>query len=262
VSARPARAADRPVAIIQARMGSSRLPGKVLADVAGAPLLARMVERVRRAHTLSAVVVATPEGPADAPVRALAARLGIGCFAGSEEDVLARYAGAAERFGADPVVRLTADCPLVDPELIDRCVERFREGAFDHVALGGEFPDGLDTEVVATAVLRRAHAEARLASEREHVTPWIWKRPERFRCAVVAFPRACAGWRWTVDEPADLAFVRAVYDRLHRPGHVFGWRDVAALVDREPALMALNAGIERNAGYRRSLERDREEARA
>jgi spore coat polysaccharide biosynthesis protein SpsF (cytidylyltransferase family) len=246
-----------PVAIVQARMGSTRLPGKVLADLAGAPLLERMVERLRAARTLADIAIATTERPADAPVRALAAALGVGCFAGSEDDVLARYAGAAERLGADPVVRLTADCPLVDPALVDRCVEAFQEApGCDYASLGGEFPDGLDTEVVAASALARAHAEARLPSEREHVTPYIWKQPETFHCVTVVFPRTLGGRRWTVDEARDLAFVRAVYARLWRPGHVFGWAEVEALCAREPVLAALNAGIERNAGYRRSLAAD------
>jgi spore coat polysaccharide biosynthesis protein SpsF len=250
------RSMSRPIAIIQARMGSHRLPGKVLADLAGAPLLARMIERVRAARTLANIVVATPAGEMDEPLRSLAERLGVGCFAGSEDDVLARYAGAAARFAADPVVRLTADCPLIDPELIDVCVERFRSASYDHVSLGGEFPDGLDTEVIAADALARAHTEARLSSEREHVTPYIWKRPDRFRCGTVEFPEPLGGWRWTVDESRDLEFVRGVYARLYQPGHVFGWREVAALCRREPMLAALNTGIERNAGYRRSLAED------
>jgi spore coat polysaccharide biosynthesis protein SpsF (cytidylyltransferase family) len=248
---------SRPVAIVQARIGSSRLPGKVLADVAGAPLLARMIERVRAARTLAGVVLAIPTGPRDRPIAALAWTLGVPCVAGPEDDVLARYAKAAAASGADPVVRLTADCPLIDPELIDRCVEAFvAERGLDHVSLGGAFPDGLDVEVIAARALARAHAEARLASEREHVTPYVWKRPDVFRCRHAAFPGDLGGMRWTVDEPRDLALVRAIYARLYRPGAVFGWRDVAALVAREPALGALNAGIERNAGYRRSLEHD------
>ena len=124
------------------------------------------------------------------------------------------------------------------------------------MALGGEFPDGLDTEVIALAALRRAHAEARLRSEREHVTPYVWKHPDRFRLLTVPFPVRLGDQRWTVDQPEDLAFVRAVYARLYRPGHVFGWREVARLVTQVPALRRLNAGIERNAGYRLSFEKD------
>ncbi len=251
------RVSARTTAIVQARLGSRRLPGKVLADLAGAPLLARMIERLRAARTLARIVVATTEHPADAPVRELAAALGVGCFAGSEDDVLARYVGAAEAFRADPIVRLTADCPLIDPALVDRCVEAFadRPGC-DYASLGGEFPDGLDTEVISARALARAHAEARLPSEREHVTPYVWKQATVFAAVTVVFPRPLGGRRWTVDEPRDLEFVRAVYARLHRPGYVFGWADVEALLAREPALAAINAGIERNAGYRRSLARD------
>jgi len=248
----------RPVAIVQARMGSTRLPGKVLADVAGAPLLARMLERVAAARTLTGIVVATPDGEEDAPLRELVAKLGVPCITGSADDVLARYAGAAAASKADPIVRLTADCPLIDPKVIDTCVGCFLGGVYDYVALGGDFPDGLDTEVIAAGALARAHAEATLPSEREHVTPYVWNRPREFRCATVPFPADHAGRRWTVDEPRDLAFVRAVYERLYRPGEVFSWQDVVGLCAREPALAALNDGIERNAGYRRSLERDAE----
>lgn len=247
----------RAVAVIQARLGSTRLPGKVLADVAGAPMLARMIERVRAATRLADVCLAVPEGPADAPLRELAASLDVPCHAGPEDDVLARYAGAAERWGADPVVRLTADCPLIDPALIDACVETFRatEGC-EFASLGGSFPDGLDCEVVSAAALARAYRDARLRSEREHVTPFIWKRPDVFRCVMVRFPERLGHLRWTVDEARDLELVRAVYARLYAPGRVFGWAEIAALLASEPGLVALNASIERNAGYARSLAED------
>ncbi len=248
---------SRVVAVVQARMGSTRLPGKVLADLGGAPLLARMIERLGAARTLEAVVVATTTLAADAPVRALAADLGVGCFAGPEDDVLARYAGAAREFAADPVVRLTADCPLIDPALVDRCVEAFfATPGCDYAALGGEFPDGLDTEVIGAAALRHADADARLASEREHVTPYVKKHPELFRSTTVPFPAVLGARRWTVDEPRDLELVRAIWARLYRPGEVFSWQAIEALLVREPALAAINAGIERNAGYRVSLARD------
>lgn len=246
----------RAVAIIQARMGSSRLPGKVLAPLAGAPLLARMVERVRAARRLDGIVIATTRALQDEPVRRLAAELDLGCVAGSEDDVLSRFVLAAERYGADPIVRLTADCPLIDPEVIDACVDAFGAAKADIAGLGGAFPDGLDTEVVAGWALRRADAEARLRSEREHVTPFLWNRPERFRTLSVPFPEAAGDQRWTVDEPRDLELVRAVYTRLYRPGHVFGWRAVLELMRSDPGLGRLNAGIVRNAGYRRSLADD------
>ena len=255
---------SRPIAIIQARIGSTRLPGKVTADLGGRPLLARMIERLRAARTLAGIVVATPDGAADMPLRALIAGLDVDCFAGSERDVLSRYAGAAAASGADPIVRLTADCPLIDPAIVDRCVETFLATPdCDYAGLGGAFPDGLDTEVIAARALAHVNREAYLRSDREHVTPYIKSRPHEFRCVTVPFPAELAGARWTVDEPRDLELVRAVFARLHRPGVVFGWRDVATLLAREPALAAINGDIERNAGYRRSLEDDlRDEAQA
>jgi len=248
---------SRTIAVIQARMGSTRLPGKVLADLAGAPLLARMVERVRAARTVDGIVIATSDQADDAPVRALADELGVGCFAGSAVDVLARMAGAARTFGADPVVRLTADCPLIDPSLIDRCVTTFLgTPGCDHAGLAGAFPDGLDTEVIAARALFHAAAAAELPSEREHVTPYILNRPDAFACLRIPFPVPLGDLRWTVDEPRDLELVREIYRRLYRPGEIFGWLDVAALLAREPELLQLNRGIERNAGYRRSLAQD------
>lgn len=238
-------------------MGSSRLPGKVLADLGGAPMLARMVERVERARGIAEIVIATTDRLEDAAVLALARDLGVRCFAGSAQDVLDRYYHAAAAFDADPVVRLTGDCPLIDPEIVAAVLDRYLEaGNADHAGLGGRFPDGLDTEVVSRRALSDAWAKARLPSEREHVTPYIWKNPERFRVVTYDFPEDCWGMRWTVDEPDDLAFVRAVYARLSGPGRLFGWREVVALVERVPEIAALNAGIERNLGYARSLEED------
>jgi spore coat polysaccharide biosynthesis protein SpsF len=247
----------RPIAIIQARIGSTRLPGKVLADVGGAPLLARMIERLRAARSLAGIVVATPEGERDQPIRELAASLGVPAFAGSEDDVLSRYAGAAAAHGADPVVRLTSDCPLIDPDVVDTCVGTFLATPdCEYLSLGGSFPDGLDTEVIAAATLQRAHREAKLRSEREHVTPFVWKRPDVFRCTSVTFPERLGHLRWTVDETRDLELVRAIFARLYTADRVFGWRDIVALLAAEPELSGLNAHIERNAGYRKSLAQD------
>jgi len=243
-------------------MGSSRLPGKVLADLHGAPMLARMVERLERARGISEIAIATTDQPEDAAVCALARDLGIRCFAGDADDVLDRYYHAARAFDADPVVRLTGDCPLIDPDIVAAVLDCYLEaGDADHAGLGGMFPDGLDTEVFARRALTKAWSEARLPSEREHVTPYIWKHPERFRLVTYSFPEDRWGMRWTVDEPSDLIFVRAVYARLYAPGRPFGWREIVDLVERVPEIGALNAGIIRNAGYVRSLEEDRAGAR-
>jgi spore coat polysaccharide biosynthesis protein SpsF len=221
-----------------------------------------MIERVELARGVAEVAVATTDRPEDAAVCALARSIGIRCFAGDADDVLDRYYHAARTFDADPVVRLTGDCPLIDPDIVAAVLDLYLgAGDAEHVALGGRFPDGLDTEVVALRALTRAWSEARLPSEREHVTPYIWKNPERFRLLTYSFPEDRWDMRWTVDQPSDLAFVRAVYARLYSRGRPFGWREIVDLVERVPEIKALNTGIARNAGYIRSLEEDRAGAR-
>jgi glutamate-1-semialdehyde 2,1-aminomutase len=247
------------VAVIQARMGSTRLPGKVLEDVGGRPLLARVVERARRARRLDAVMVATTTAAADDAVAAWCAGAGVPCFRGSEEDVLDRYVGAAREADADVVVRLTADCPLLDPAVVDEVVAAYHSEPCDYATnvLEPTYPDGLDTEVFSRAALERAAAEARLPSEREHVTPYIRNHPAQFRLRSVRGECDLSALRWTVDDPRDLELVRAVYARLGDAE--FGMSDVLALLDEQPELGAVNAGIERNEGYRRSVEMDASE---
>ncbi len=247
-------------AIVQARMGSSRLPGKTLADVAGRPMLARLVERARLIDGVEGVIVATTERPADDAIVAFAEGAGLPVHRGSETDVLTRIHGAAERFGVSVIVRVTPDCPVLDPAVAGRVLARFREarGTLDYVSntQPPTFPDGQDTEVFSFATLATAWREARLTSEREHVTPFIWKQPQRFRLANVTHAEDLSSLRWTVDEPADLEFARAVYARLG-PDRPFGMDDVLALLRREPALLDLNRSFTRNEGYARSLRADR-----
>jgi len=225
-------------------MGSTRLPGKVLEVVAGRTLAEHQMERMSRATSLADVVVAVPTSPADDRlVETLAAR-GISVFRGPEQDVLARYAGVAAATGADPIVRMTMDCPLIDPEVIDAVVETYRAGDDDFVTnnLEPTYPHGLDLEVFSRAVLETAHREASTPFEREHVSPFMRDRPERFRLGNVRSPRDLHHHRWTVDYPEDLAFVRAVYDLLYREGSLFTTDDVLGLLARRPDIAALNAG--------------------
>jgi spore coat polysaccharide biosynthesis protein SpsF (cytidylyltransferase family) len=245
------------VAIIQARMGSTRLPNKVLADIDGAPMLARVVRRVRQAKSIDDVVVATSTHPQDDAVEAFCRAEGIACFRGSEDDVLDRYHGAARAAGADIVVRISADCPLHDPSVIDAVVKRFDPARHDYVSntVDRTYPDGLDTEVFSIAALERAWREARWSSEREHVTPYIWKQPNLFRIEQVTQPRNLSDLRWTVDEPRDLALVRELYRRLGSDG--FSMDDVAALLAQDEVLRSVNTGIPANEGYEMSLQRDR-----
>lgn len=196
------------ICVVQARMGSTRLPGKVLADVASRPLLLHLVDRVRDAGW--PVVVATSVETADDAVADVATEHGHDVVRGPEADVLGRYAQALDRYPADVVVRLTADCPLLDVSVIGRCVDKLAGGDYAYVSntLIRTYPDGLDVEAVAASALADAAAEAMDAVEREHVTPFIYRRPERFRLGAVLHDRYLAHVRLTVDEPPDLEAVR------------------------------------------------------
>ena len=246
------------VVIVQARMGSSRLPGKVLEFVAGKPMLWHIVERVRRAPGVTRVVVATSLAPGDEPIQALCAANGIDSFAGDEQDVLDRYFRAAERFDADPVLRITADCPFADPAVIGAVLTKYAAGGYDYVAAatgsvafytdGPKFPDGLDVECFSFAVLARAHAEARVRSDREHVTPYLY-RTKLFRVGLVAPAADHGALRWTVDHPGDLELVRKVYDALYAPGQAFGMTEILAHVERHPELNQLKQAFVGHEGY-------------
>lgn len=244
------------VAVIQARMQSVRLPGKVLAEVQGAPLLAHVVNRARLAVKLDAVVVATSVHQADDSIARFCLEAGIDLLRGSCDDVLDRYHDAARMFGADVIVRLTADCPLADPEVIDRVVSAFQQGSFDYVSntLACTYPDGLDVEVFSRESLVRSWRQARLNSDREHVTSYMVNHPKLFRLACVRNDVDLSAMRWTVDHPEDLEFMRQVYSQCG-PAH-FGMAEVLALLDRQAALREINSGFERNEGYRRSLNED------
>jgi spore coat polysaccharide biosynthesis protein SpsF len=243
-------------AIIQARMASTRLPGKVMADLAGKTLLERVVERARLAASLDFVLVATSNLSSDDSLASHCVACGIPCFRGSHDDVLDRYHWAAHEIGAEIIVRLTADCPLLDPAVIDRVVETFQSGDFDYVAntLQPTYPDGLDTEVFGFPALERAWKEARLPSEREHVTPYIWKQPTLFKLGSVKQTVDLSMLRWTVDEPQDLEFVRRIYAELG-PGR-FQMADILALLRAAPCLAEGNRGFVRNEGYQKSLRED------
>jgi len=232
------------VAIVQARTGSSRLPGKVLEQIEGRSMLWRVCRRAGRSVLIDRLVVATTTRPRDQAIVDECRRLGVPCFRGSETDVLERYHQAAELHAADVVVRITADCPLIDPEVIDLVAGAFFERQPDYAsnALQRSWPQGLDTEVMTAAALARAAREATQPHQREHVTPYIYQHPELFTLHPVTSGRNLAEYRWTVDTPEDLQFVRAVYRRF--PGDdAFCWRDVLDLLAKEPALADLNRHV-------------------
>ncbi|HEX3145724.1 MAG TPA: glycosyltransferase family protein [Pyrinomonadaceae bacterium] len=244
------------VAIIQARMASTRLPGKVLAKLGDRPLLAQVVNRASRARLLNTILVATSTSQSDDAIKDFCEAGAVRLFRGSEQDVLDRYYQAAKFVQADVVVRLTADCPLLDPAVIDKVVEVFTRGDFDYVAnvLVCTYPDGLDTEVFSFPVLERAWREAQLSSEREHVTPYMRNHPDLFRLKNVTHSEDLSSLRWTVDEPRDLEFARAIYARFGEQR--FDMNDVLKLLRDQPDLAELNSGIARNEGYSKSLQED------
>ncbi|MFL5295382.1 MAG: cytidylyltransferase domain-containing protein [Phenylobacterium sp.] len=207
------------LAILQARMSSSRLPGKVMAPVLGEPMIGRQVERLRRAAGIDKLMVATSTDPSDDELAAYCQSLELEVFRGGLDDVLGRYCAALARNpGTKAVVRLTADCPLADPQLVDKVIEHHREAGADYTSnvLGSRtYPQGLDTEVMRPEVLMEAGERAADPYEREHVTPYIYRRSDRFRLAGVARHKSLANLRWTVDVPDDLAFVREVYAKLY-----------------------------------------------
>lgn len=232
------------IAIIQARMGSTRLPGKVLKPLAGDTVLGHVVRRVREAKRLNGVCIATTESPADDPIVAECRRLGVECFRGSEPDVLARYHGAAQAIKADVIVRVTSDCPLFDGALLDKMLAEFgAANGLDYLSnvQVRRFPRGLDAEIFTLAALRMAHRKAKEPHEREHVTPYLYQHPEQFRLSSFVGKSDLSAHRWTLDTPEDWQFVEAVYAAL---GPRFTTADVLNLLKARPELATLNVHVE------------------
>lgn len=243
----PGKAGAKVVAIIQARMTSSRLPGKVMADICGKPALQRMIERARRAERLDEIVVATTVNATDGPVVELCKRLGVKVFRGDEADVLGRYLNAAGLARAGVIVRLTADCPMIEPTLIDQAVTTFQSGNWDYVsnAVRRTYPDGLDVEVFSREALERAAREAQHPFLREHVTPYInGKRAGLphgdFALGDMTFEADFSHVRWAVDTSEDLDRVRRLFALLPEN---FTWLHALAAATREPELLGLSRQV-------------------
>lgn len=246
--------------LLQARVSSSRLPGKVMKPILGRPMLARQVERIRRAEHIGTLVIATSIGADDDPIAVLAEELGIGCARGSLNDVLDRFYQAALPYRPSHVVRLTGDCALADWTVIDRVIAAARDGGADYTTntLRYTWPDGLDVEVVRFEALETAWREARLPSEREHVTPFIRNNPDRFSQQSVENDEDLSNWRWTVDEVCDFDMVSRVYEALYPVNPAFESHDILRFLAETPAVAALNQDVERNAGYLKAMQQDQE----
>lgn len=237
----------RPVVCIsQARMGSTRLPGKIMLPALGRPLLHWHLTRLSRARLVDRLVVATTVEAQDDPIVDFCDEAGVAVFRGSESDVLSRYAGAAASFGAATIVRVTSDCPLIDPALIDQAIAAYGAArpAADYLSIDvSDLPRGLDAEVFSRAALVAADREAREPAEREHVTPFLYRRPERFRCASLGLGQGLGGMRWCVDEAGDYELVRRIIESLAPANPAFTWRDCLAAMRAHPDWQALNGAV-------------------
>jgi spore coat polysaccharide biosynthesis protein SpsF len=240
-------------------MSSSRFPGKVLKPLLGRSMLERQIERILRCKRIDQLVIATSINPEDDAIEALCNKLGIYCFRGDLENVLDRFYQAAKQYNPNHIVRLTGDCPLTDPVLIDKLIDFYLAQECDYASNCEKptLPDGLDAEVFSFAALEQAWREAILPSHLEHVTPFIRSNPERFKAAYYRYHENISHLRWVVDEPEDLEFVRRVYEILYPVKPEFGTEDILALLERKPELAEINKGFERNEGARKSIERDK-----
>lgn len=240
----PARPSDmRVVAVVQARTGSTRLPGKVLADIGGRPMIDHVLERARLIEGVDEVVLAIPDLPDDDELAGLAGTLDVAVVRGPADDVLARYLVALETVApdGDVVVRLTGDCPLLSPAVSGTVLTGLADADYASNTLDRTFPRGLDTEVIRADALRAAHRLASTAAEREHVTPFIWRRPDRFRLVSVRDSEDHSDLRWTVDVAEDLEAVRAIYAELGQAS--MDHRAVLDLLRRNPNLGRINAEV-------------------
>ena len=247
---------EKVVAIIQARMGSTRLPGKVLKPVGGRPLLSYLVERVKRAKLVTDIIVATTDKPDDDRIADFCQEEGIVVHRGAENDVLDRYRQAAAKANADYVMRLTGDNPLIDPEICDRVVATMFEEKVDYVGLDPSFADGLDCCVISRAVLEEMWEKAELASEREHVTLFLHNNKDSFSVIRLRNETDDSHIRLTVDEQRDYEVVRRIFESLYRPGYPMRYADIRRYLMDNPQVFDINSGIQRNEGLEKSLEKD------
>ena len=247
------------MAISQARIGSTRLPKKVLKKIEGKTILEHMINRVKAAKNLDDIVVATTVKKEDLQIVKLCAKLGISVFCGSEDDVLDRYYQAARLFKAEHIVRITSDCPLIDPKIIDDVIDLYFKENTDYATntMPETFPDGEDVEVFSFNALKIAWENAKLSSEREHITPYIRSNPDIFKIANLKYEYNLNDKRWTLDEPKDFEFIKIIYKNLYSEDSLFGMKKILDFLKKYPEIEKINKNIKRNEGYMKSLEEDR-----
>lgn len=249
---------DHVVGIIQARCDSTRLKNKVLANIEGKPLIERIYSRVKQVELIDQVVIATTNSAVDNALTDWCIRKKINVFRGSEQNVLERFYECAELYSADIIVRITADDPFKDPIIINHAVDLLIKNNYDYVSntIKPTFPEGIDVEVFRFNSLKSAFQSARLDSEKEHVTPYIWKNIDKFSLYNFEHNKNISHLRWTIDYPEDLEFARAIYKKLQVKNDMFYMQDVLSVLDKFPKLLDIQKKIIRNEGYLKSIEKE------
>lgn len=248
-------------AIIQARMGSTRLPGKVMMDLCGDSVIEHVVNRLNRSELIDEIIIATSEDKNNKPIIDFCKNKNIGCFAGSEDDVLDRYYQTAIDNNVnddDIIIRITSDCPLIDPFVVDEVIDEHISNKNDYTAnvIECTYPDGLDCEVFNFSVLKDTWENANLSSQREHVTLYIRDNPDKFKLGNVKNDKDLSNLRWTLDEEEDFIFIKEVYKNLFSKDSFFTMDDVVQLLDEKPELLDINSKFTRNEGLIKSLKED------
>ena len=248
-------------AMIQARMGSSRLPGKVMKEVLGKPLLEHIIDRLQFCEKIDNIIVITSLEPENEPIINLCDKLNTDYFIGDEKDVLDRYYKAAIKFNLnenDSILRITADCPLIDPEIVDEVIVKHLENNYDYTTntLIRTYPDGLDCEVFTLPILKEMWDKADLKSEREHVTLYIKNNSDNYNLGNLKQDIDLSDLRWTVDEKEDFILIKRIYESLYPNKQIFLMSDILELFDNNPSLLKINNMYESNEGLMKSLKED------
>ncbi len=244
--------------LIQTRTGSSRLQNKVLKTIEGKPTIWHVINRVKQIDSVEQIALITTKKPEDEILLKIAEENGIIGFAGNELDVLDRHFQCAKEIKADPIIRITSDCPLIDPILSEKSLQYYLSNKYDFVSntITPTFPDGLDTEIFSYGALEKAACEAKLPSEREHVTPYFTKHPEKFKISNYANDSDLSNLRFTLDREQDLIFIREIYSRM-KPKTIFSMDEFLKIFSSNPKLLEINQGIQRNEGHLSSLDKDK-----
>lgn len=248
---------EKKTIMIQARTDSSRLPNKVLKIIEDKPLLWHVINRAKQVKNVDQVILITTKREIDEKLINIANESQILSFRGDVLDVLNRHYQCALKYNADPIIRITSDCPLIDPVLVDEILEFFLANDYDYVSntISPTYPDGLDTEIFSFMALKQAADQATLKSEREHMTAYIKNNPKRFKLYNYKNEQDYSKFRWTVDEKRDLDFVRRIYLEMS-PKKIFSMKDILEIVSKNPEIQKINSGIMRNEGYMKSLKED------